>query len=266
MLKRLKKYLKYKIVNLYELRYGTFYFRHTGFCPCCEKNTVFIANHHWLRDHFKCNNCGCIPRERALMQVIKKQYPNWEYLTIHESSPGNRGHSVLLRQKVDNYIQTHYFPNKKLGGLVNGYRNENLEQQTFEEECFDLVVTSDVMEHIYHPDQAFKEIHRTLKQGGAHVFSVPLVNKHKTSERWANLGDNGVLEFLQEPDWHDNPIDKKGSPVTFHWGYDIKEYIEKHTDAECEIIYLDNLDLGIRAEYIEIIVAKKSVKCINYDQ
>ncbi|GAB1855742.1 class I SAM-dependent methyltransferase [Flavobacteriaceae bacterium MHTCC 0001] len=257
MLKKIKKLLKSKVITTSENTLGEFYFKHKGFCPCCEKETLFIAENSWLRDHFKCTNCNSIPRERALMQVIKDTYPNWKDLEIHESSPGNRGHSVNLKKQCKAYSFSHFFSNTNLGELVNGIRNENLEQLTFEDNSLDLIVTSDVMEHIYNPELAFKEIHRVLKPGGAHIFSVPLVNKHKPSQRWATLGENGEPNFLYTPDWHGNPIDKKGSPVTFHWGYDIKDFIEKHTDASCEIVYANNLDLGIRAEYIEILVCKK---------
>ncbi|MGM5470797.1 class I SAM-dependent methyltransferase [Flavobacteriaceae bacterium LMO-SS05] len=193
------------------------------------------------------------------MLTIKNEYPNWAHLKIHESSPGPRGHSVLLRKKAKYYTETQYFSDQPLGSYVKGVRNEDLEQQTFEDESFDLVVTSDVMEHIYEPDKAFKEIYRTLKPGGAHIFSVPIINKHKTTERWAKKGADGEPVFLFEPEWHGNPIDKKGSPVTFHWGYDIKDYIIKHTKGDCQIVYIDDLHHGIRAEYIEIIVAKKPV-------
>lgn len=116
------------------------------------------------------------------------------------------------------------------------------------------------MEHIYEPEKAFKEIYRTLKPGGAHIFSVPIINKHKATQRWATKNDDGSPNFLFEPEWHGNPVDKKGSPVTFHWGYDIKDFIEKHTGALCEIIYIDDLSYGIRAEYIEIVVMKKPLK------
>ena len=108
---------------------------------------------------------------------------------------------------------------------------KDLEKQTFKDNTFDLVITSDVMEHIYEPDRAFKEIHRTLKPGGAHIFSVPLINKHKKTQRWATKGKDGQPNFIYEPEWHGNPVDAKGSPVTFHWGFDIKDYIEKHTGA-----------------------------------
>ncbi|PKB17451.1 class I SAM-dependent methyltransferase [Flavobacterium sp. 5] len=260
MKNKIKKYIREKIIAIYETRFATFFFKQKGFCPCCEQDTLFIARNSWLRDHFKCTNCGCIPRERALMKVIKEYYPNWETLAIHESSPGNRGHSKLLREKAQNYTETQFFGNTNLGDYVNGVRNEDLEQQTFDDAMFDIVVTSDVMEHIYNPEKAFSEIQRTLKSGGAHIFSVPIINKHKATQRWAKKGSDGEPVFLFEPEWHGNPIDSKGSPVTFHWGYDIKDIIKEYTADECEIIYIDDLNYGIRAEYIEIVVQKKNVK------
>lgn len=259
MVKSFKKHIKQKIKQIYEERIGSFYFKHKGECPCCEKEVVFIARNPWLRDHFRCSNCNSIPRERALMLTIKNEYPNWKTLKIHESSPGNRGHSVTLRKHVKAFTETQFFVNEPLGTFINGIQNEDLEAQTFPDETFDLVITSDVMEHIYEPDKAFKEIYRTLKPGGAHIFSVPIINKHKKTERWAKKGENGEPVFLFEPEWHGNPIDSKGSPVTFHWGYDIKDYIEKHTGAECEIVYIDDLNYGIRAEYIEVVVQKKKL-------
>jgi SAM-dependent methyltransferase len=257
MLKPLENWAKRKITTIYENRIGTFFFKQKGFCPCCEQEVTFISKHQWLRDNFRCGNCYSIPRERALMLTIKNEYPTWQDLKIHESSPGNRGHSALLRKKAKNYIETQFFPNQKLGSMVNGVRCEDLEQQTFPDADFDLVISSDVMEHIYDPEKAFKEIYRTLKPGGAHIFSVPIINKHNPTQRWATKGKDGAPVFLFEPEWHGNPVDKKGSPVTMHWGYDIVDFIKKHTGAETKIVYLDDLFHGIRAEYIEIVVMRK---------
>ena len=258
MIKILKSIIKRKITDFYETKLGTFYFKQKGYCPCCEEETFFIAKNSWLRDYFKCLVCGSLPRERALMLTIKNEYTNWSNLKIHESSPGERGHSKLLKEKARFYIQTHFYRDKALGTVINGFRNENLESQTFQDETFDLVITADVMEHIYNPAEAFREIHRTLKPGGAHILSVPLVNKHRSTQKWATMNPDGSPNFLYEPDWHGNPIDKQGSPVTFHWGYDIKDFISTCTGDECEIFFIDDLYYGIRAEYIEIIVARKT--------
>lgn len=56
------------------------------------------------------------------------------------------------------------------------------------------------MEHIYEPDKAFKEIYRTLKPSGAHIFSVLLINKRHKTDRWATKGENGEPIFLFEPE------------------------------------------------------------------
>ena len=99
MLKQIKKYIRNKIISVYENKIGTFYFKHKGFCPCCEQEVYFIAKNPWLRDHFKCSHCNSIPRERALMLTLANHYPNWKNLKIHESSPGNRGHSLNLKNQ-----------------------------------------------------------------------------------------------------------------------------------------------------------------------
>ena len=51
------------------------------------------------------------------------------------------------------------------------------------------------MEHIYHPEKAFKEVARTLKKGGAHIFTVPTINKHMKTEVWATIGEDGHPNF-----------------------------------------------------------------------
>lgn len=138
-----------------------------------------------------------------------------------------------------------------------GFRNEDLERQTFECESFDIVITQDVMEHVFDPKRAFVEIARTLKPGGAHVFTVPLVNKHLPSEIWATKNQDGSINFLHEPDYHSNPVDPLGSPVTMHWGYDIVQFIKRATSLDTSIEHIDDLEYGIRAEYIEVLVTRK---------
>lgn len=234
-----------------------FYFLHKGYCPCCDREVKFRAYNHWLRDNFQCSNCFSIPRERALSLTLEKYFPDWRTLHIHESSPGSIGASVKLKKNCVKYISTQYYPDQPFGSIVNGHRNEDLENQTFEDEKFDIVVTQDVMEHVFNPEQAFREIARTLKKGGAHIFTVPIVNKHKPSELWATKKQNGEPMFLKEPEYHLNPINPKGSPVTMHWGFDIINFIKDKSGLETKIEYIDNLDYGIRAEFIEVLVSIK---------
>ena len=224
----------------------------------CDRDVEFCAVGDWWRDQYICTQCQSIPRERALMHCIEKYYPGWRQLSIHESSPADRGASTKLKAQCPNYLSTQYSPDLALGKVhPDGWRNEDLEHQTFPDEVFDLVVTQDVLEHLFDPAQAFAEIARTLKPGGAHIFTVPLINQEKPSEAWATREDTGTIVHLHKPEYHGNPIDPNGSLVTMHWGYDISRYIFNSSKLDTTIVHIDNLNLGIRAEYIEVLVSRK---------
>lgn len=228
-----------------------------GYCSTCNRETSFLAKETWLRDHFLCENCRSIPRERALMQIIEQYYPDWRNLIIHESSPCNRGASVRLKKECKTYIPTQFFPNQEIGSVHNGTRCENLEAMTFEDNSIDLHISQDVMEHIFHPAKAFQEIARTIKPGGAHIFTVPLVNKMKPSRLRATVAADGTIEHIETPMYHGNPINPQGSLVTMDWGYDIVKYIFDATGLFTHTLYIDDISKGIRAEYIEVLVTVK---------
>ncbi|MEM4260463.1 MAG: hypothetical protein QXG00_04460 [Candidatus Woesearchaeota archaeon] len=42
-----------------------------------------------------------------------------------------------------------------------------------------------------------------------------------------------------------------------HWGYDIVDFIKEKSGLDTIIEYIDDLNYGIRAEYIEVLVSFK---------
>ena len=166
--------------------------KNTGYCVCCDHETIFESKNDWLRDHYFCTKCGSIPRERALIKVIQMYYPNWMNMKIHESSPCERGASEKLRKYCKGYIASQYWPDRPFGKIYEEIYNINIEDQNFESRSFDLVVSQDVFEHLYNPEKAIKEISRTLKANGAHICTVPLVNKEKETKRWSEMRDGKV--------------------------------------------------------------------------
>lgn len=230
-----------------------------GVCPICEKSVRFYAKGPWYRDQLLCGSCGSLPRERALMRVLKTLYPEWRALSIHESSPGGRGASAKLRRECSCYLASQYDPAIPFGSAHpgDGYQSEDLERQTLPNEAFDIVVTQDVFEHLFHPDRAIQEITRTLRPGGAHIMTVPIVNKLKPSRRRASFVGEQVIHHL-EPQYHGNPMSSDGSLVTVDWGYDIADYLTHHSGLPTMLFHLDDLQQGIRAEYIEVVVSRKS--------
>lgn len=228
-----------------------------GRCPVCRQAVTFASREVWLRDHYLCPRCGSVPRERALMSVLKDHFPEWRHLVVHESSPEPRGASQRLAAECGGYIPSQYFPDETPGAWVSGFRCENLESLTFPDESIDLHITQDVLEHVFHPGLAFREIARTLRPGGAHVFTVPLVNKTAPSRRRARLSEDGRVEHLEPPIYHGNPISDDGALVTVDWGTDICRHIFDASGLFTKIVHIDDLSRGIRAEYIEVLITFK---------
>jgi SAM-dependent methyltransferase len=132
-----------------------------------------------------------------------------------------------------------------------------LQHQTFADEVFDLVLAQDVFEHIFEPDKAIKEIARTLRPGGAFIATVPIVLKTRPSRPRAAFLDGQIRHYLPA-EYHGNPMSAEGSLVTIDWGYDIGAYLQHHSGLSVLILQkIDNIDQGIRADYIEVLVGIK---------
>jgi SAM-dependent methyltransferase len=245
-----------KIANRVKPYLNRLRFKHNyGFCNICERRSVFFEFNTWLRDNYKCQYCGSIPRNRALVNTLNTFYPSWKELNIHESSPGGPA-SEFFKKSAKRYSSSHYYEDVPRGTQHGPHRSEDLTQLTFKDCEFDLFITSDVFEHVFNPDEAFKEIARVLKPGGAHVFTMPWYPNLKKSLERAIL-KSGKIEYLQEAVYHGNPIDDNGSLVTYDWGQDFCDFIYKNSGLYTTIYLKKDRDLGLDAELLEVFISRK---------
>lgn len=226
-----------------------------GWCPVCENTTLFVEEGSYLREYYRCIICRSQPRHRSLIHFICELYPGYHSFKIHESSPNNGPASKRIAKDCAGYVPTQLFTTTPHGSYNNGIRCENLECMTFPDNHFDLVITQDVVEHILHPDRAFAEIARTIKPGGAHLFTVPIFPRKKSLVR--AIESNGVVQFLEKPDYHGNPIDRKGSLVIREWGEDIVDYIKESCGLSTSIYKIQDRNLGIDGQFTEVLVTRK---------
>lgn len=223
-----------------------------GYCIICDDHTKFIAHHEWLRDFYLCEKCGTCPRQRSIVEVLNWVRPNWRDLNIHESSPCIR----YFAEQCKGYTDSFYFEDVELGTIIDGSRCENLECLTFEDETFDILITQDVMEHVFHPDKAFEEIVRVLKTGGIYIFTAP---KHKSimkSYPRAKI-ENGIIRHLLPPDYHGNPIADGKSLVTWDYGTDFDDLIRNWSGYNVSNYVIRDRNRGIDGEFLEVFVLSK---------
>ncbi|MFA5074243.1 MAG: class I SAM-dependent methyltransferase [Nitrospirota bacterium] len=140
---------------------------------------------------------------------------------------------------VNNYVVSEFFEDQPAGALVHTMRNENLEQLTFADNTFDILISSDVLEHVGNIEKALSEIKRVVKPGGFHVFTVPVDNElPKTRER-ARIS-RGNVEYLLEPVRHSDSLREEGILVFRDFGKDIIDYMSRDGFMCQEVVYEKN--------------------------
>lgn len=210
-------------------------------CSCCICGTTGPFIRRFRGEKLVCLRCGSIGRQRAVVKTLKEHDPDWRQMAIHESSPSISS-IRMFGKSCKGYVPTFYWPDVSVGDWRDGFRCEDLSHQTFDDCSFDLVLTQDVFEHIPDPRRAFMEVARTLKPGGAHIFTVPIYGERSVT-RTRYVGSKAL--HVLEPRFHGNPIDPKGSLVITDWGTDIVEVIKETSGLPTRYLRIRDEDAGI---------------------
>jgi|GEM_PF-1177979 len=196
-------------------------------CPVCGNVSVMHRIEPNVRETSLCKSCGSNNRKRQIGYVIAKTLSSLKEsrirsaadlvhlddFTIFNTEAEGALHEVL--KPCPGYISSEYFgPSFQSGHLVGGVMHQDLTDLSFGTESMDLVISSDVMEHIPHPYTAHAEIFRVLKPGGRHVFTVPFGTDLYLDQEIARLDSFGKPVFFGEPMYHGDPVrGAEGAPV-----------------------------------------------------
>jgi O-antigen biosynthesis protein len=105
--------------------------------------------------------------------------------------------------------------------------NQDLEALTFGDDSFDVVLTSDVMEHVRLDDRAHREIARVLRPGGFYLFTVPHTRAVRETLVRVQVGDPGDPStdvHLLEPEYHGSADDGEGGVLSYRaYGTDLDD-------------------------------------------
>jgi len=206
--------------------------QYEGHCYVCGELSTFTRRHRSLREGFACPHCGATLRYRGQAEVLVgliglgpetclqdfEETGALASLRIYE--PGVSGPFRKLFAQSDEYVTSFFWDDVPPGTLRRGVPCQNLEQLTFDDDHFDIVITSDIMEHVRRPWRAFQEIQRVLKPGGVHVFSIPMQSP-APQESVMRVDTSGSQDVhIAEPHYHG---DGKGgkSLVYIDYGWDL---------------------------------------------
>jgi SAM-dependent methyltransferase len=201
-----------------------------GICPVCSHRTFFLFTdkQELIRNHAVCVRCGSVSRHRGVAVCVLQEFskkgiarlsdfrlfPTINILNTSSGSPVARALG-----SAPNIFNTEYFDDCPSGRFKNGVLCQDLENLSFDSNHFDAVLTEDVFEHVKDLRQGFSEVHRVLKRGGLHIFTIPFFFAEKTRDLFAHQG-NDYVPVVQPVEYHGDGI--RGKIPAYHYiGYDM---------------------------------------------
>ena len=212
-----------------EIRFRAVYggLRHR--CPCCGARLRKFAPHHRGRPNALCPRCGAAERHRLL----------WLYLQ-READLARAGIAVL-----------HFAPEaaiaRRLETLPNlAYTTADLDPAAamvaaditnlpFDDESFDLILCSHVLEHVVDDRRAFAEMFRVLRPGGRALLMHPIDYSRDTYEDPSiTTPDERKRAFLQEDHVRIYGRDFPDRVAVAGFEVSLDRYVERIGDREVE--------------------------------
>ncbi|BBZ69200.1 class I SAM-dependent methyltransferase [Mycobacterium paraseoulense] len=207
-----------------------------GRCVACGANTVFVLNSWTIPDDLRafwadprvsraytrresmfCRFCCSNLRVRRIAEVLVGLYgppgcgslaeliedPTFRDLAVAEvNTIGSLGSLHALLRRLPRLMFSDYRGPQRLGEIIDGARNEDICRLTYPDAAFDLVLSSDTLEHVHDFRAALAETRRVLRPGGRHVFTVPVVWTRATTKARAQIGEDGELVHLMPALYH----------------------------------------------------------------
>lgn len=149
-------------------------------CPICKaKPRVFLPYGEKPRKNAFCPNCYSVERHRALWLLM--QQLNWHKngMRVLHFAPEPVFHKLFSSFKDIDYWPVDLDPSR-YGGMVR--KAVDITNITFDDDSFDFIMCTHVLEHIPDDRKAMRELYRVLKPGGLAFLNVPLFDIPKTFE------------------------------------------------------------------------------------
>jgi SAM-dependent methyltransferase len=186
-------------------------------CEACQRMTLVVA--FGEGEEFQlCIRCRANLRYELLARYLRLSFPDISGLDVLELDYGSPIRGILARART--YTRSFYRDNVAPGTVRgDGAVCQDITRLTYADASLDLIVSSDVLEHVPDVGAAFRESARVLRPGGVHVFTVP---PQAATSRRAKI-ENGRVVHIASPEYHSDPLDPAGVLAFWDFGPDLAE-------------------------------------------
>jgi SAM-dependent methyltransferase len=156
--------------------------------------------------------------------------------------------ALLLRGRYPRFVGSEYTHDPKIKRNLYPIEIQNLLKLSLKSNTFDAVVVNDIFEHVTDISRTLREIRRILRKGGALISTFPFAafsEKGNVKARWSN----GVIDYLDEPEYHGDPINETGALVYEIPGWDILETSRREGFSRASMTYVLSEQRGILAPH-----------------
>lgn len=207
LLKKIKMYVKPKYLIKSRVKW----------CCCCEKKTLHLRMNE-SDEFYICLRCKANIRYDKLAECINELGDLSDKVIVEFDT---RSPLYNKLKKYDNYTRTFFNPEIEWGHVQkDGTRCEDITAMTFDNESVDLMISSDVLEHVTDVEKAFSECERVLKSGGKHIFTIPM---YDGDTRRRAIVENGEIKHLLPEHYHCDPSGNGFILAFYDFGMDLAE-------------------------------------------
>lgn len=217
-----------------------------GVCNVCNSEENFaLENISMIRETFRCNKCGSSNRTRQLARGLITHFQNIGFTSDNVKDLANELVDSKIKiydtdsnyfiaellQNCTGYVTSDYLEDVELGAkLGENHYCQDLSKLTFESNSFDVILSTDVFEHVRLYRNAIKEIYRVLKPGGVYLFNVPFKSELDEHEKFIEVVDEA--DALKDIDvknkvYHGDTISSKGALLYRIYGKKLFEEFEE---------------------------------------
>ena len=191
------------------------------------------ARWHGLRETMKCQCCGSALRAQQIAEaVVNFANRRFNLRTMHlvELCDTSSFRQLQIAQ-INDCCQLHQFFSGLPGLFYSEYEGDRLGVRaedhlnlSYADHSFDLVLSSETLEHVPDFERALAEARRILKSDGSYIFTIPM-NWDRNTRKRAFIQDNQIVHLLP-PVYHGGSIDPPGTLAFNDFGADVTEMIE----------------------------------------